>query len=363
MKRILSFATYLIAAIGCLVPPLLHCQKTGTGIDAPDSIALTLDSAQTRFVRNNAQLLASRLNIEGSRATIEQARLWSNPNLSVGQNIYNQETGKWFDVTHTGNTDVQIQQLFLLAGKRGKQVRLAEVNSAIAERTFDNLLRDLSFELRSDFFDLYFSRRSLTFYEDAIPQLQVTVARTEENYSKRSTLLSEVLRLKSLLLQLETDRAGIVQHIAELQSDLGILLRDSSGANAYYLPVVDSAALNSVTPDSLPLDTISNASLEHRPDYRIADANVESEEANLDLQKSLAIPDVTVGGAWSRAGGYIPNYFALTFSVDLPVFNRNQGNITQSEYTLESNKLLRDQVRMSIEREVRLAYDEARNND
>jgi outer membrane protein TolC len=341
--------------------PLSYGQSVIAGV--PDTVSITLDSAEQHFSKNNLALLAARFNIEGSQAAIQQAQLWNNPNLSVGQNIHNQFTGRWFDFTSTGNTDVEIQQLFLLAGKRGKQVHLAEINSAIAEQTFYNLLRDLSFELRGDFFDLYFTEQSLAFYDEAIPQLQKTVAKTEAIYDRRSILLSEVLRLKSLLFQLETDRLGIVQHISELETDLHILLYDSTNADHYYKALVNEPALDSVSLDTLSVNRIIASALEDRPDYRIAKANVESDETNLALQKSLAIPDLTLGGAWSRAGSYIPNYYALTFSIDLPILNRNQGNIAQAEYTLESDKLSLSQARLGVEREVFLAYKEALEND
>ena len=95
-----------------------------TGTAQKDTVAITLAAAEQRFLQNNLQLLASKLRIDAAKAAKVQAEVWSNPNIAVEQNIYNQYTGKWFDVTSSGNSEIQIQQLFLLAGKRDKQIKL-----------------------------------------------------------------------------------------------------------------------------------------------------------------------------------------------------------------------------------------------
>ena len=181
-----------------------------------DTVAITLQQAEERFLKKNLQLLAARFNIDAAKAAVVQAELWNNPNISIEQNAYNKFTKRYFDVTKTGNTDIQLQQLILLAGKRDKQIRLAEINSQIVENSFYDLLRALKFELRTDFFDLYFLQQSLAFYDETIPNVRKTVAATEVIYQKRSILLSEVLRLKSLLFTLESERLGLLNQVSEI---------------------------------------------------------------------------------------------------------------------------------------------------
>jgi outer membrane protein TolC len=77
--------------------------------------------AEQQFLGRNLQLVAARFNLDAARAAVSQAGLWNNPNLSVEQNIHNQFTGRWFDVSASGKFGVQVQQLLLLAGKRGNR--------------------------------------------------------------------------------------------------------------------------------------------------------------------------------------------------------------------------------------------------
>jgi cobalt-zinc-cadmium efflux system outer membrane protein len=338
------------------------CQAQAVG-SRTDTVAITLQQAEGRFLKNNLQLLAARFNIDASKAAVYQAELWSNPNLSIEQNAYNKFTKRYFDVTKTGNTEVQLQQLILLAGKRDKQIRLAEINSQIAENTFYDLLRALKFELRTNFFDLYFLQQSLAFYDETIPNVKKTVAATETIYQKRSILLSEVLRLKSLLFSLENERLGLLNQVSEIEHGMGVLLRDTSGSISYFVPQLDRNTLDSLQVDTLSLENVVATALEKRPDYKNAETQVQYEDANLSLQKAMRIPDLTVGGTYSRAGNYIPDYYALTLSIDLPIFNRNQGNVEISENTLEADKLLREYSRKILEKEIATAYKKAVDTD
>ena len=115
--------------IGCLFLAAQVFSLAQAPAARTDTVAITLQQAEERFLKNNLQLLAARFNIDAAKAAVVQAELWNNPNISIEQNAYNKFTKRYFDVTKTGNTDIQLQQLILLAGKRDKQIRLAEINS------------------------------------------------------------------------------------------------------------------------------------------------------------------------------------------------------------------------------------------
>ncbi len=362
MKNLLSG---IRKGIFILIIPVLFCQEqlSAHGLAQYDSVRITLAQAETRFVDNNLQLLAAKYNISAARAAVIQAKLWSNPNFSIGQNIYNKYTHHYFDITKTGNTDLQIQQLFLLAGKRDHQIKLAEINTQIAEDTFYELLRALKYELHTDFYSLYYLQRSLKFYDETIPSVKKTVASTELLYSSRSILLSDVVRLKSLLFSLESDRLNIKNQISDVENDLHVLLRDSTSVNSYFIPVVNTNTIDSLSLSKISLDDVLESAVDDRPDLRIASDNIKYDETNIALQKSLAVPDLTLGVSYSRNGSYIPDYLALDASIDLPVFNRNQGNIKASEDNLESDKANREQTRSLIRKEIISAYQKAEDTD
>src|SRR5882762_2280393 len=61
-----------------------------------DTLRLPLSGAEKTFLDSNLQLLANRYNIDASKALVIQARLWPNPNLSVGHTLYSGSLKKFF---------------------------------------------------------------------------------------------------------------------------------------------------------------------------------------------------------------------------------------------------------------------------
>jgi cobalt-zinc-cadmium efflux system outer membrane protein len=342
---------------------LLGILLGGSACAQTDTVRLSLEEAEQRFLAHNLQLLAARLNVDATRGAAVQAALWSNPNIALEQNVYNQLTQHWFDFSSEGNTGIQVQQLILLAGKRDKAIRLADMNTRLAEQTLYDILRALKLELRTDFYDLHYLRQSLMFYDESIAGLTKAVDHLETAYARRSVLLAEVLRVKELLFSLQSERLGLLTRIAAAEGSLRVLLHDSSASVTSYLPLLDTMALNALLPSAITTENAIAAALLHRPDLQRAQAAVGAEEANLSYQKALAFPDLTVGGLWSRAGSYIPNYFAVTLAIDLPLFNRNQGNIDISERTIEANRALHEGARASVTRDVTIALQRVREID
>ncbi len=351
MDRMIRFACALVLL--CARP--LHAQV--------DTVHISLKGAEEAFMRNNLQLLAGRFQIEASHAAVTQAGLWNNPTLGLEQNVYNQYSKKWLDVTASGNSGVQIQQLLVLAGKRAKQVRIAEVNAEMSELEFSDVVRVLKRELRIDLYDLHFLCQSLAFYDTSIAALSKTVELTENVYHQRAVLLSELLRIKELLFSLQNERLGLLTRIASAENEIRVLIGDTSAPARRYVPDLNPGQLEGFRPDSLTLSRMIALANENRPDLRKAEAAIRLEGTNLSSQKALAIPDVTIGGLWSRAGSYIPNYYALTLSIDLPFFNRNQGNIQVSERTIQANTLFLESLRASVRREVIEAYERVARAD
>ena len=337
-------------------------QTTGRATVVEDSTRVALADLDATFLRRNLAVIAARFNVDATAAAIEQARLWPNPNISTEQMV-NAGGRPPFDFTRTGNTDISLSQLIVLAGKRSKQVQLAAINRDVAQYQVADLLRALRFELRSDFFSLYYLQRAVTFDDRIITSLGGTIAAAERMYESRSLLLSELVRLRALLLTVQAERLSLQSQIRDFEGSLRILLHDDRASTTLYVPTLDPARL-----DSLHVDTVSVANAvavarSSRPDVRIAAAGVDYETTNLALQRALRTPDVTLAGHYSRNGSFLPDYFGLGVAIDLPVFNRNQGNINVSRATLQGNRQLAAAAAERAERDVLTAYQKAVDAD
>src|SRR5204862_6336557 len=151
---------------------MFYASISGT---AQDTLRITLQEAETQFLQHNFLVLASKYQVSVADAAIIQAKLYPNPNFFIDQGMYNQETKKWFDFSSTGQTELALQQVIILAGKRNKQIDLAKINSQISNYQFYDLIRTLRYQLRTSFFGLYFLRQSISVYDKEIESLSALI--------------------------------------------------------------------------------------------------------------------------------------------------------------------------------------------
>lgn len=320
---------------------------------------LTLKSAEDMFIANNLQILIQKWGIKSAEGSLKQAGLGINPNISFEQNIFNQYTHKVLDFTSTGNFGIQIQQLFRLAGKKDKEIELSKINVETQQIILTDLLRNLKNTLRTNLINLYYLRNETGFYDTLITSVKSALEAAQKNYDKHQLLLSELLRLKSLLLQLENEVVDIRNQINLIQNDLVVLFNDTSSVKSDYVVVLDSIELKSFSLKNLKIKDLYQSAFENRTDIKISDNNRKYDELNLSLQQATAYPDLNLGLLYSKAGSYIPDYFAVTMSIDLPIFNRNQGNIESAASNIEADKINKQLLMKQIEHDVSTYYNKA----
>jgi cobalt-zinc-cadmium efflux system outer membrane protein len=91
--------------------------------------------------------------------------------------------------------------------------------------------------------------------------------------------------------------------------------------------------------------------LQDRPDLRAATQGRELAGATLEQAKREAYPDISLGVAFTHSDFQIsddnPNAVALTLSLPLPVFDRNQANIARSHN--DTKRFENDVARLEIQ--------------
>ncbi|MBC7659887.1 MAG: TolC family protein [Chitinophagaceae bacterium] len=320
---------------------------------------MTLQQLSTQLATNNLELIAGKLNIQSSAALEIQADMWPNPNLQIGQNIYNHETKKYFDVGPNGNTDFSLTQTIRLGDKRKSEKAIASYETKIAEQTLRERLRNVNHDLRESFYRAYFQHQTLLFFDRSIQTIQNTVAKTQKSYEGRSVLLSEVFRLKAILVALQNQRMDVLSSWSDTQLALKKLVWGENKRIDYdIIPELDLDQLDkSVINKSY--DEYLSVARQKRPDFLTASFAVEEEKAKLEFEKAQAIPDLAVGVAYSKSGGYIKDYYALTLGMDLPIFNRNQGKISAETFAAKSKETEKTRAEGELEYELKSIYNKA----
>jgi cobalt-zinc-cadmium efflux system outer membrane protein len=327
---------------------------------AQDTIHITLPEAEKQFINKNLLLLAGKYNIDIGRAQVVQAKLYNNPNFSFSGNIYNPDLNKYVDVSNkTGEYSIGLQQLIILAGKRNKQIKLAETGVSLAEQKLFDLLRTLRYSLRSDFYTAYYLQNSVDAYQRQVASLEKLNTAYQDLLAKGLVTLKDAVRIKSLLYSLKADQASLQNQLNDLQTELQLLLQNNK---TYFIPQVDAAA-ESVSVRQFALADLIDTAYANRYDLKQAETNLLLNQQNYNLQKAMAVPDLTLGAGFDKRGSFVTDASFFNVAIDLPFFNRNQGNIKAAKITIDQGKTLYQQQKLSVEGEVQNAYNKALNTD
>lgn len=344
----------------CVLLVLASFAKAQTGAFQKDTLHITLDSAEHTFLQNNLMLLAQRYNIDVQKALIIQARLYPNPNININRGFYHPELKKFFAGGADGETSANLSQLIILASKRNKQIRIAETNTKLAEYQFYDLLRTLKYTLRTNFFNIYYLQQSAKVYEEEIRSLQQVVNAFQQQQGKGYISEKEVVRIKAQLYSLQSEYNDLVNQVNNTQSNLRLVLQVK---NYYIDPLADENMIAGLNPGRYALTTLIDTAYTSRTDLKIARSTVDLSRQVYYLQRSLATPDITLQMGYDEQGSYVHKYNSLGFGIDIPIFNRNQGNIKSAKYSIDLNLANQQLTEATVEEQVSRALLKAWDQD
>lgn len=317
-----------------------------------DTLTLKFQEAERRFLVNNFTLIAQKYNVDATKALIQQAKLWDNPTLSTDQNLYSRGSGFFNHSDGSGQFFAQINQLFRTAGKRGKQIRLAYDDVNVQQAQFNDLLRNLRYNMQVDFAQLDNLLQQNKIYQYEINSSNNLVKAITTAYGVGNSSLRDVVRLQALSFGLENDEVENNRQINELENDLKTLLVVKE--TTFVKPDMTTPATNV----SLNITALIDTAKANRGDYQASKFLFEQAGHNLSYQKSLAIPDLTIGVDYDRASNYVPNYYGLAISLPLPFINRNQGNIRSAKFSIQNQEYVLKNSDLQVRNDVITAVEQ-----
>lgn len=310
----------------------------------------SLSDLEALFLKNNYLLLAQRYNVQRVDAEVLQEKVWNNPTLSISEINLWKNTGYEELPTIFGNygkaqqVSVELEQLIETAGKRKKRVALKNLEKNDALLEYEELLRQLKKELRQGFYKV----ERLTAEEI---QLQTVITLYEElqkqyasQVQKQNVSQADFYRIQSELVALQREAMALESDKLEALSALRILTQ---------LPDLNSKDLmfdRSMTfkLSSLPKDMMTMA-LEQNIGLKRQENASQSAEKKLVLERAMRKPDVTVQLGYDRGGNIMRDFVGLGAQIDLPIFNRNKGNIKAAQFEIEQEKSVGLSVRTELE--------------
>lgn len=336
---------------------------------AQDTLKLSTQNAEAIFLRENLMLIAERLEIPKSEALVLQAKLWPNPNISIEDvNLWKGRRGtnnlEYFgeELPAFGNGNfgkhqqvaASIEQLILTAGKRKKLMALEQVTVDRSKQYFEELLRNLKLEFRNNLSQLQYLQASRDVYQGQISAIRQLTNAYQNQVTQGNVPKGEYVRLKALELEFSKSINDLTTEISEAQKELKILMR----LPAHLQLVIDENQfdLNTSHFKIQSLQSLLDDAESSRPDAQLAALDLTYYSRLLAYEKSMRTPDVTLKGAYDRGGNLLYNFVGFGLSMDLPVFNRNQGNVKFAKIGAEQSNLLFEQKILTVRNEIAQAY-------
>jgi cobalt-zinc-cadmium efflux system outer membrane protein len=127
----------------------------------------------------------------------------------------------------------------------------------------------------------------------------------------------------------------------------------------YVEPQVNYDLDNKNVVAAVTYQTLLDSAYANRYDLKLAKTTIDYNNANLVLQKATAVPDVSLSVNYDKLGAYGQNFLGAGIAVDLPFFNRNQGNIKQAHIAIDQSKIQLQDKQDQVESDVASNYKNA----
>ena len=320
---------------------------------------ITLDQAIDLALAHNHSLKATRTMILQNQAQEITANLRPNPSFGADSQfipIFSPGDFSTDDLNLTQQFDIGISYLFERGHKRQRRLQAARDQTAVTRAQVTDAERTLAFNVGQQFVSVLLAESTLQFAQEDLKGFQGTVDISQAQYNAGAISQADYLKITLQLLQFQTDvsaaRLAKAQALVSLREFLGY---DAVPAN--YDVVGDLA----YQPLKGNLEDLQARALRERPDFQAAQLGVTAAQSQILLAKANSKVDVNGTYDFTHTAGQ--NSASIFAGFDLPIFNRNQGEIARTRYALTQAQESQLSASDTVLSDVANAYEALRSND
>ena len=342
--------------------PRITTQPGGTSLPRyfDPANGMTADQAVVYALSHNAELLASRSEIEASRALVRQAGLRPNPSIEFERK---EQLGGSDNTSMVGG-----MWPLDLGGRKSARVLVAQKELEVKERLLADRERLLAAEVRTKFGAALAEILKLGFTENLINTtdrgFRLVAAKVREGRTaplEENILLVEVNRIRSMR---ETNEGKVEISLLDLRNLIGMKPEEPVRLKGDFDHLISPLPTIAITTDE---------ALRTRPDVQAARTTEELAAARIDQARSEGRLDASVTGKYERmdfsfpqqgvniAGQLVPiqgtfHSVSAGIRLDIPVRNKNQGAIAAAIAENEAAKRRREFSELAVRNEVATAF-------
>jgi cobalt-zinc-cadmium efflux system outer membrane protein len=311
-------------------------------------------------LRHNHALEAARSTIVQSQAQEITANLRPNPTLSWDSqfiplfDLPQFATPGYFN--NTAQFDVGLGYTIERGQKRQNRFQAAKDQTTVTRSQVLDNQRTLAFNAAQQFVAVLLAQSMLDLAQQDLTSYQktidISVARTQAGDMSEGDLL----KIKLQLLQFQTDvsaaKLAKVQALATLRQFLGF-----ESVPEHY----DVTGTLDYRPVHTGLDDIKALALRSRPDLAAAQQSVIAAHSQVALAQANSKKDLGLSFNYSHVGAV--NSAAFFFNMDIPIFDRNQGEIARTQAVVTQTRELYAEASEQVMSDVVNAYEGLHTND
>src|ERR1700688_1606803 len=319
---------------------------------------ITLDQAIDLALSHNHSIKASRTLILQNQDQEITANLRPNPTVGFDSQFVPFFSPQDFSGTNLDQTqqfDIGIGYLFERGHKRQRRLQASRDATAVTRAQITDAERTLAFNVGQQFVSVLLAESTLRFALEDLKGFQQTVDISEAQLKAGYIGEGDYLKIKLQLLQFQTDVSSA--RLAKVQALVG--LREFLGYNTVPADY-DVVGELEFQPLKGNLEDLQARALRERPDFRAAELGITAAQSQIALARANAKVDVNGTYDFTHVSG--ENTASIFANFELPIFNRNQGEIARTGYGLTQAQEQKQSSSDTVLSDVANAYESLRSN-
>jgi outer membrane protein, heavy metal efflux system len=302
------------------------------GINPGPPNGLTLDAAIEELIQQNLDLFALRLEIPMADADVLTANLRANPIFYADTQLIPYGHFSFLRPGGPAQTDININYPLDVTRKRRARTLSARQAKRVAEAQLQDAVRLQIDNLYTTYVNVVATRLTLQYSQKYVEGLRRLLKLNQELLGRGFIKPTDVLPIQTHLERAEMQVREATQALAKSQMALAQILN-----RPLTEPIQVRDYFRDVRKLSVPTDVLVQKAVATRPDLMAIRLGVARAEADVRLARANRYPDVYLlyQPYTYQNNTYlgVPSATSWTLGVTatIPLYNRNQGNITRAE--------------------------------
>jgi cobalt-zinc-cadmium efflux system outer membrane protein len=340
----------------------LSCALAGSiggAQQATPQARIDLDQAIQFALQHNHALKAAQSQIDQSQAEEITAGLRPNPTFTYDDlyvPVFSPSQLNSSTLDTVTEFDVGVGYTFERGHKRQARIRAAKDQTAQTRSQVTDNERTLAANVAQQFVGVLLAKANIQLANTDLASFQKTVDLSQESFKAGAMSEGDLLKIKLQLLQFQMDvssaRLSLVQNLASLRQLVGF---ESVPAN---YDVVGELAYSPLQVNQEDLQLLA---IKQRPDLVAAQQGVTAAESQYKLQKANGKRDLSTALTYSHVAAI--NSLGFTMNIEIPVFDRNQGEIAKSHFAIGQAQETESEASEQVMTDVANAFQATQTSD